>query len=51
VSKKIALIIALLAVVVSCSVPAGAQEKNEVGVVIGSIVTPSQVNWERGLDI
>jgi hypothetical protein len=41
-NKKIGLIIALLAVVVSCSVPAGAQEKNEVGLVIGSVVTPSQ---------
>jgi hypothetical protein len=47
----IALIIGLLAVVVSCSVPAGAQEKNGVGLMIGSVVTPSQANWERGLDI
>ena len=49
--KKIALIIALLAVVVSCSVPAGAQKKNGAGLAIGSVVTPSQANCERGLDI
>jgi hypothetical protein len=49
-NKKVGLIIPLLAVVVSCSVPAWAQEKNEVGLVIGSVVTPSQANWECGLD-
>jgi hypothetical protein len=40
--NKARLLVGLLMAVIFCSVPTLAQEKNEVGLVIGGIVTPSQ---------